>query len=207
MMNGCDQLNMSNTSAATTHSQSLFTQLRNGTTTNNNNNLYLMHPHHDLSYSQIPPPSSSSSVQAQYPQQNFISNVHHNHIKPLMLNTGYDHENLSVFPTPTTTDYDHHQSMQVKQFMSRDDCETSASPTAAAAGNYHHQQACEPGIEECDQTPSQTLQVTRDDHNQSLNEWDRLVITTSNHHHQDADPASINHQCLRSEMDFWAYGK
>ncbi|KAL0351233.1 UNVERIFIED_CONTAM: protein BEARSKIN2 [Sesamum calycinum] len=106
--------------------------------------------------------------------------------------------------------YDHHQSsaaitsMQVKQFMSsnantstRDDCE-SASPAPA------YQASCEPGLE-CNQS-SQPM-VARDD--QNLNDWDRLVITTS--HHQDANPTSslnqINPLSLRSEMDFWAYGK
>ncbi|PIN01572.1 hypothetical protein CDL12_25921 [Handroanthus impetiginosus] len=210
MSSSCDQLNMSSTSASATscsQSRSFFTQ-RNDAAFNQ----YLLHPHPaDLNYSHIPVPPHH-----QYPQleaQNFIST--HNHInKPLMLNitSNYDHHNLSALPNSTTTDYDHHHSpaaiasMQVKQFMSsntnantstRDDCE-SASPAPA---NY---QACEPGIE-CDQS-SQPV-VARDD--QNLNEWDRLVIASS--HHQDANhPSSINqinHLTLRSEMDFWAYGK
>ncbi|KAI3464240.1 hypothetical protein Pfo_020903 [Paulownia fortunei] len=202
MMNSCDQLNMSSTSASTSCSQSrsVFTQRNNAI------NPYLLHPQN---YSHIPLPPHH-----QYPQleaQNFISN--HNHIKPLMLTStsNYDHHNLSALPTTTTTDYDDHHpspavitSMQVKQFMSsntstRDDCE-SASPAAGY-------QACEPGIE-CDQS-SQPMVVGASRDDQNLNEWDRLVITTS--HHQDSNPTSsinqINQLSLRSEMDFWAYGK
>ncbi|KAL2231773.1 protein BEARSKIN1 [Sesamum indicum] len=208
-MNSCDQLNMSSVSASTscTQSRSLVTQRNNNASINQ----YLLHPHHaDLNYSHIPVPPHH-----QYPQleaQNFIST--HNHIKPLMLTSttsNYDHHlNLSALPSTTSTDYDHHQSsavitsMQVKQFMSsnantstRDDCE-SASPAPA------YQASCEPGLE-CNQS-SQPM-VPRDD--QNLNDWDRLVITTS--HHQDANPTSslnqINPLSLRSEMDFWAYGK
>lgn len=213
MMNSYDQqLNMSSTSASTSCSQSrsIFTQR------NNTINQYLLHSQHshDLNYSHIPVPPHH-----QYPQleaQNFIST--HNPIKPLMLTStsnNYDHHNLLALPTGSTADYDQHQSpavitnMQVKQFMSsntntstRDhDCE-SASPAAGY-------QACEPGIES-DQS-SQPMVVSasaRDDH-QNLNEWDRLVITTS--HHQDSNPTSsinqINQLSLRSEMDFWAYGK
>ncbi|KAL3641523.1 hypothetical protein CASFOL_016491 [Castilleja foliolosa] len=166
--------------------------------------------HYDLNYTHIPLPAHHH----RYPQleaQNFISA---DHIKPLMLpsstidNNYHPHHNLS-----TNADYDHQispspvvvtttSSMQVKQFLSnnstnRDDCE-SASP------GY---QVCEPGLMECNQSRDDN---DDDNNNHNLNEWDRLVVATSSTHQHSSTSPSINQSnslSLRSEMDFWAYGK
>lgn len=92
-------------------------------------------------------------------------------------------------PPLMLTNYDHSTAaasdnydppmMQVKQFMS-----SNTSTT-------RDDRSCE-----CDQSSSQpTMLHLRDDH-----QWDPL----SNPHHQDSNINQIN---LRSEMDFWAYGK
>ncbi|XP_057793829.1 protein BEARSKIN1-like [Salvia miltiorrhiza] len=118
----------------------------------------------------------------QYPQVE----SHNFHLKPLMLTSGsnYDHP-----------DYDHHHhhhppplinNMQVKQLMSRDDCESSATPPAPPPPPPNFQ-SCEPGGLECDHS------------SQPMNQWDPLAVTSN--------PTQINHLSLRSEMDFWAYGK
>ncbi|GFQ05782.1 protein bearskin1 [Phtheirospermum japonicum] len=174
-----------------------------------NNQYNLLHS--NLNYTHIPLPQHDH-------HHSFIS-----HIKPLMLssstindnnNNYHPHHNLQSDLVPTTTngDYDHQTSpivsMQVKQFMSsntnnsttRDDCE-SASP----AVGY---QACEPGME-CDQSRDDD---GNDDDDQNLNEWDRLVVVTSHQQQQQDSNATssinqINPLSLRSEMDFWAYGK
>ncbi|XP_047976054.1 protein BEARSKIN1 [Salvia hispanica] len=139
-------------------------------------NQYMLHSHSqhaaDLNYSHIPVDHQYSQVEP-----------HNFHLKPLMLTSAsnYDHQDYN--------DHQHHpppliNNMQVKDLMSRDDCESTATPQPPSF------QSCEPALE-CDQHASQPM-----------SQWDPLVVTSSH-----TNPTQINHLSLRSEMDFWAYGK
>lgn len=205
-----DQLNMSsNCSPASPQSRSIFSQ-RNHAIMNNH---YLADHLTTYSHLSVHPTYQQNQYPHQLEAQNLMSSAI---IKPLMLND-YNHHNVST----TSTDYGHHphQSvpavMQVKQFMSSSDdhCESAASPAAAATGGF--QPGCEASGVECDHESTHQL-MPRGDHHQNLNQWedDRLVMATSpNQDHPAAtNPNSssinqINQLSLRSEMDFWAYGK
>ncbi|KAL3845735.1 hypothetical protein ACJIZ3_003138 [Penstemon smallii] len=81
-----------------------------------------------------------------------------------------------------------------------------------------------PLMEECDHSSDQGAIAARSDDQNHLNEWDRLVITNTNSHDPEGSSKGlgfleentntgtssinqVNQLSLRSEMDFWAYGK
>ncbi|KAL7118400.1 hypothetical protein ACP275_03G134000 [Erythranthe tilingii] len=227
MMNDDDhQLNTMNINmnmndgAATASTQSRSGGGGGGGNTTTNNNLYnLLHPHghqqasstsadhHHLNYinshhHHIPPALIHHHQQHhQYTQveaHDFISNQSHMINRPpsLMLTNRHHDLSSSNSPLPTTTsatatatdNYDQqsprpHHSMQVKQFMSTDDDDDSCHQPIISSHDQLH------------------LTARSDDH-QSLTEWDPLVTS----HHHNPNPI-INPLSLRSEMDFWSYGK
>lgn len=194
-----DQLSLCHSHASAQSPSALFSQRNHGIPVNQSNH-YLFRPqveHVEPSYSHfsVHPTYQQQDQYTQLEAQNIMSTPDGANVKQLLLiSSDY---NLSS----NTTDYDDHHhhphqssssvpevitaGIQVKKFMSSSNCE-SASPTAAAG--------FEPEIE-C---------------NQSSQEWDeRLVITT---HQNTPNPGTssinlINQLSLRSEMDFWAFGK
>lgn len=196
----------------------------------NNSPYWLQQPFHhqgdqNLSYmSHIASIDNAAATHHQYQQleaQNLFSGAgtsNQNLMKPLMLSgtsSYHDHHHLSALDP--TLGADHHQedyqqqdqspallarSMQVKQFMSsnastRDDGDGSSSPPGYKASE-----------------PEQSS----DDQNH-LNEWDGLAITNNQQtlsskglEFQEGNPSTsssnqIDHLTLRSETNFWGYGK
>lgn len=102
----------------------------------------------------------------------------------------------------------------VKQLMSNTsrDCESGSENL-----RYHHQQACEPGLEvgTCEPTAAHQMvaATTGGRDGQGLNDWtmlDRLVTEDSSKGVTFEDPNAqhqINQLSLRGEMNFWGYEK
>lgn len=92
------------------------------------------------------------------------------------------------------------------------DCESGSENL-----RYHHQQACEPGLEVGTYEPTATHQMvaaaTGGREDQGLSDWtmvDRLVTEDSSKAVRFEDPNAqhqINQLSLRGEMNFWGYEK